>query len=560
MRVGFGQLLHKLRFRHPGRRSHASEGNVRACQSAGRASSVAVLSRETGRPFPRLRGKARDQGTLTFFFGVGLGVGLALPIGVLAAGAVDRSAEDVAEARARIRRAELGHRAFFLVDLARLDRQADLARGAVDRGDLRVDLFTNRETVRPLFAAIARQFGLADKAEQAVADRNFDPALVDPGDRPGHNLALSELGHPGFERIGCKLFDAEADALLLDIDIEHFDPHRLAFAIIVDGVLARAVPVDVGEVDHAVDIARQADKEAELSDIAHLAFELAANRMLVDKGIPRVGQSLFEPKADPALLRVDVEHHDLDLLTGRDDLAGMHVLFGPAHFGDVNQPLDPRLKFNKGAVVGDVGDTAAELGAGRVFQLDAFPWIGFELFHAERYALGLRVEADHLHLDVLPDVQRFRRVVDAPPGDVGDVEQPIDPAQIDKGAVIGDILDHTVEDLALLETGHQFRTLLGAALLEHGAARYDDVAARAVHLEDLERLRRSQQRGDVAHRANIDLAARQKRHGARQIDGKPAFDSAEDHAGDALISLEILFELGPRLLAPRLFARQGRLA
>ena len=217
--------------------------------------------------------------------------------------------------------------------------------------------------------------------------------------------------------------------------------------------------------------------------------------MLLDKGFPRIGQGLLQAEADAPLLRIDIEHHHLDLLAGRDDLAGVHVLLGPAHLGDVDQPFDPRLQFDKGAVVGDVGDAAAELGAGRVFELDALPRIGFELLHAERDALRLGVEADDLDLDVLADIERLGRVVDAAPGDVGDVQQAVDAAEIDEGAVIGDVLDDAVEDLALLEAGDELGALLGAALLEHGAARHDDVAARAVHLEDLEGLRRSQAAG-----------------------------------------------------------------
>jgi hypothetical protein len=55
-----------------------------------------------------------------------------------------------------------------------------------------------------------------------------------------------------------------------------------------------------------------------------------------------------------------------------------------------------------------------------------------------------------------------------------------------------------------------------------------DVAAALVHLEDFERLRRVHQRGDVADRADIDLAARQEGHGAVQIDGEAALDLVED--------------------------------
>ena len=161
--------------------------------------------------------------------------------------------------------------------------------------------------------------------------------------------------------------------------------------------------------DHAVDIAGQADEQAELGDVADLALELAADRMLLDEGFPRIGHDLLQAEADAPLLRIDVEHHHLDLLAGRDDLAGMHVLLGPAHLGDMDQPLDARLQFDEGAVVGDVGDAALELGAGRIFELDALPRIGFELLHAERDALGLRVEANDLHLDGLADIQRLGR-------------------------------------------------------------------------------------------------------------------------------------------------------
>src|SRR5579862_523933 len=481
--------------------------------------------------------------------GLVLGLGLALP-------PADRGAEDIAEAGAGFGGAEFLHRALLLVNLARLDRQRDPAGGAVDRGHLGIDPLADRKAVGALLAAVARQLGLADEARHVVGERDLDAALGDAGNRAGDDLALLQLGHALLERIGLELFDAQGDALLFDIDVEHLDAHEFALVVVLDGILAGAVPVDVGEVDHAVDVARKADEEAELGDVAHLALDRAADHVVLDKGFPRVGHDLLQAEADASLLRVDVEHHDLDLLTGRDDLAGVDVLLGPAHLGDMDQPLDPRLQFDEGAVVGNVGDAALELGAGRIFELDALPGVGFELLHAQGNALRLRVEADHLDLDVLTDIERLGGMIDAPPGDVRDVQQAVDPAQIDKGAVIGDVLDDAVEDLALLEAGDQFEALLGAALLENGAARYDDVAARAVHLEDLEGLRRTQQRSDVAHRADVDLAARQEGDSAVQVDREAAFDAAEDRAGHPLVGLKTLFQKGPGFLAPGFLARQ----
>ena len=91
---------------------------------------------------------------------------------------------------------------------------------------------------------------------------------------------------------------------------------------------------------------------------------------------------------------------------------------------------------------------------------------------------------------------------------------PSTPPRSTKAPVIGDVLHHAGQNLAFLQIGDQFVAGLGAALLEHGAARNHDVAPRAIHLEDLERLRRAHQRADIAHRADVNLAAWQEGDGA----------------------------------------------
>ena len=145
---------------------------------------------------------------------------------------------------------------------------------------------------------------------------------------------------------------------------------------------------------------------------------------------------------------------------------------------------------------------------------------------------------------------------DAAPGDVGDMQQAVHAAQIHEGAVIGDVLDHAFDHLLFLQAGDQRGALLGAALFQHGAARHHDVAAAAVHFQDLERLRLVHQRADIAGGTHIDLAARQEGHGAVEIDGEAALDAAEDHAGDAGLVVEGLLQLDPAFLAAGLVARQ----
>ena len=161
---------------------------------------------------------------------------------------------------------------------------------------------------------------------------------------------------------------------------------------------------------------------------------------------------------------------------------------------------------------------------------------------------------------VSPTLHDLARMGDASPCHVGDMQEPVDAAEIDEGAIVGDVLDHAVDDLALFEAGDDLAALFGAGLFQHGAAGDDDIAAAPIHLQDLEGLRLVHQRADVADRANVHLAAGKEGHGAVEIDGEAALDAIEDHAFDALAGFVLLLEPGPALLAPRLLARQHRLA
>ena len=222
----------------------------------------------------------------------------------------------------------------------------------------------------------------------------------------------------------------------------------------------------------------------------------------------------------------------------------------------MDQAFDARLQFDERAVVGDVGDAAGEARIERILRLDALPRIVQQLLHAERDAVGLVVDLDDLDLHGLADGQHFGRVIDPAPGDIGDVQQAVDAAEVDERTVIGDVLDDAVDDLTLFEVLHQFLALFGAGLFENRAARHHDVAAAAIHLEDLERLRIVHQRCDVADRADVDLRARQEGHCAVEIDGEAALDLVEDDAVDLLVVVEGLLELAPAFLAARLVARQ----
>ncbi len=218
------------------------------------------------------------------------------------------------------------------------------------------------------------------------------------------------------------------------------------------------------------------------------------------------------------------------------------------------------LQLDERTVVGDVRDGALDLLAIRILGRDAIPRIGLELLHAERDAVGFLVDADDLNLDRLTDVQDFRRMVDAAPCHVGDVQQAVDAAEVNERTVIGDVLDDAFNNLTLFEVLDDFRTLFGTRLFENRAARDNDVAAALVHLEDFEGLRVVHERRDVADRTDVDLRTRKEGNSAVEIDGETTLDLVEDDAFDAFAGFKLLFQAAPALFAASLLARQNSFA
>ena len=82
-------------------------------------------------------------------------------------------------------------------------------------------------------------------------------------------------GAPEANGSAVELLDAEADALLLGVDVEHHGLDGVALLVVLDRLLARLVPVEVGQMHHAVDAAVEADEQAELGDVADLALDVA---------------------------------------------------------------------------------------------------------------------------------------------------------------------------------------------------------------------------------------------------------------------------------------------
>src|SRR6185503_17939845 len=116
---------------------------------------------------------------------------------------------------------------------------------------------------------------------------------------------------------------------------------------------------------------------------------------------------------------------------------------------------------------------------------------------AERDPLARGIDLEDLDLHLLVEAHDFRRMVDAAPRQVGDVEQAVDAAEIDERAEVGDVLYLALDDVALLQLLEQAGLRLGALLLKEPAARDDDVHPLVVDLEDLALDRLAEELADV---------------------------------------------------------------
>src|SRR2546430_11417943 len=117
---------------------------------------------------------------------------------------------------------------------------------------------------------------------------------------------------------------------------------------------------------------------------------------------------------------------------------------------------------------------------------------------------------------------------DAAPGHVGDVQQPVDAAEVDERTEVGDVLDDAFAGLIDLELLHQLFALAGPLVLENDTTRDDDVAATLVELDDLELELLAEQLVDVRNAAKRDLRAGQEGIDAHQVDDHSSLDFLDE--------------------------------
>src|SRR5436189_75356 len=320
------------------------------------------------------------------------------------------------------------------------------------------------------------------------------------------------------------------------VHLQHLELDRLSLFHRVARIL------DVGDAelrhrDKALDVAPQIHHHALVHEAQHPAPQVGAHGIRLADAKPRIFLRLLHAERDLLFRLVDLQYHGFNRLADRHDLRWVAHVARPAHLGDVDQALDPRLELDERAVVRDRHHFALHARAHRVLRGHVLPGVRLQLLQAEADALALPVDVEDLDLALLPDVHHLGRVRHAAIAHVRDVEQSVHAAQIDEGAEIGDVLDDALPHLTDLQLFHE-DVALGLTLgFEQHATAHHDVAASLVQLDDLELEALAQELVDVGHAPQGDLAAGEERIHAPQVHHHAAFDLLDERARHRLVLL-----------------------
>ena len=278
----------------------------------------------------------------------------------------------------------------------------------------------------------------------------------------------------------------------------------------------RLRPRHVGDVNQPVDALFHLDEGAEVGQVADLALEPRADRVLLGELLPRVRLDLLQAEADAVRLLVEVEHLALDLLPDRQQLGRVLHLLRPGHLGDVDQPLDALLELDEGAVVGEAHDLALDARAHRVLDGRGRPRVGLQLLASRaRRARCSRSNLSTTTLTSSPTAITSLGWLMRPHDMSVMCSRPSMPPRSTKAPYSVMFLTLPVRILPSSSVSSVFVLLLGVLLFEDRLAREHDVAALLVDLDHAHPELLPLERVEVAHRPHVHLAAGQEGAHAR---------------------------------------------
>src|SRR6185312_9965064 len=175
----------------------------------------------------------------------------------------------------------------------------------------------------------------------------------------------------------------------------------------------------------------------------------------------------------------------------------------------------------------------------------------------QRDPLAVQVDVEDLDLDLLAHLDDLGGVVDVLPGELGDVDQTVDAAEVDERTEVDDRRDLAGPDLALGELVEELAAHRRLGLLQPRTAGEDDVVAVLVQLDDLGLDLLAHVGLEIADAAHLDQRGGEEAAEA-DVEDESTLDDLDDGALDRLVVVLELLDRAPGALVLRALLGQDQ--
>ncbi len=238
-------------------------------------------------------------------------------------------------------------------------------------------------------------------------------------------------------------------------------------------------------------------------------------------------------------LAIDVEYCNFDFVANVDHFVGMIDPFDPRHLADVNKTFDARFEFHERTISHDIDNFALVLGALRVTLFDVVPWIRFHLLDTQRDFFFFAIDIQNLDVDFLIDRNHFRWMRNSLMRHVGDVQQAVDAAKVNKRTKVRDVLDSTFSDVSFFEFSKQDLTVVFTFTFDQRPTADNNVPSLFIDFKNFTLNDSTNVIANVARTPNVDLACRQKDVDVN-VNQQSTLDFSNDPASNNVAFLHVL--------------------
>ena len=218
------------------------------------------------------------------------------------------------------------------------------------------------------------------------------------------------------------------------------------------------------------------------------------------------------------------------------------------------------LNLNECAVVSDKDDLTLNLVTNLEIRVEVIPWMWGKLLETESDTLLLLIEVKNNDLDLLVKSDNLFRVIDTAPREIGDMDKTVHTAKVNEYAVIGDILDCSLENLTLLKLTDELCSLLLLLCLKKCLVGNYHIAELLIDLNDLAVNILVDKLVIVADRLDVDLRTWKEGLDSEHVDNHTALGAGLYKSLYYLILLECLVNSVPRLEGTCLTVRKNELS